>query len=163
MSTSFDSLSPFWEMQEHQNRLERRITSKTFYNWLLIIVVFILGIWVLVLTYSSEPGVQLQIFNESGQKLKDVKLMFSWSEYSMPELPAAPLDSRYRPYGALIQKVVRMDANASILTIAWTDAKGVKYQHVEKDMYLVSQSVLIKVTFRADGTVSVTYKSLSFG
>lgn len=163
MSTSFDSLSPFWELQEHQNRLERRISRKTFFNWLFIIVIIILGIWVLVLTYSSEPGVQLEVFNESGQRLKDVKLMFSWSEYTMPELPAGPRESWHRPYGALIQKMVWMDEKASILTVSWTDAKGVKHQHLEKDMYLASESVLIKVTFRADGTVLVNYKIRSLG
>ncbi|MFT3882039.1 MAG: hypothetical protein QM703_20585 [Gemmatales bacterium] len=166
MSFSDNSLHLSWDEQEkfRRSQLKSRVwkETKTILNWILVVLVVVLGISVMIMKFSHEPGIHLQLFNESGQCLSDVRLKFSWSEYLLPDLPAEPRKSWHKPYGAIIRKVVWMDDKASVLTVDWTDAKGVKHQHVEKDMYLTGDSEQITIKFNADGSVTIKYKGLGF-
>jgi hypothetical protein len=164
MSISKDSPALSWEEEKNLRRtqLKARVWKeiKTGLNIILLVLVVVLGISVLIMKFSHEPGIHLQLFNESGVVLKDVSLQFSWSEYIMPELPATPRTQRQKYYGAIIQKVVNQQNHT--LTITWIDAKGIKHQQVERDMYLPGGADLIVITFNADGTVTVNYKGLYF-
>jgi len=166
MSTANDSRLASLEVQDnhYRQKLKSQVwwELRTILNWMLVAAVLFFGIWVLILKMSPEPGVHLRLFNETGQKLKDVKLTFTWSEYVMPELPAERREKWLKPYGAIIQRVGFMEGKATTLTIQWIDDKGSKHQHIEKDLYLGIESLELNITFHSDGTVTVKLRGLSF-
>jgi hypothetical protein len=165
MSAPQDHASTSWEQTERQ--LQRELQPKPRHDirrslfWILLPAVIFLALWVANLKLSREPGIYIQLINESGQILKDLHVNLTWGEYSQSELSKERRKDWWTPHVAVLQRIGNTGSKTDNLKVTWLDGTGVRRQHLAPELYMGWHAEKLIITFHANGTVTIKQEGLS--